>query len=130
MFNPSTIRATFKEAEPSTLTPHGFSHFERYEREMQSVDVDENDKIAFDWTFDTAKNFNEQDAKAVFTGNKGSTKEIITLALVPSTAASQTSHLLLQSREKRKTLIQEHCMQTLVHTTKTFGKEYLGLTLY
>jgi hypothetical protein len=83
------------------LTPYGFSHFERYEREMQSVNVSQDDKVAFDWTFQTIKNYNLPAANAVFTGNKGTTKEIITLAIVPTTAASQTSHLLLQHREKR-----------------------------
>jgi hypothetical protein len=48
------------------------------------------------------KNNNLPGAKAIFTGNKGSTKEIITLALVPTTTASQISHMLLQSKEKRK----------------------------
>jgi hypothetical protein len=48
------------------------------------------------------KHYNLPGAKAVFTGNKGSTNEIIALAVVPTTAASQISHLLLQSREMRK----------------------------
>jgi hypothetical protein len=69
---------------------------------MQSMSVSENEKVAFDWTFQTIKNYNLPGAKAIFTGNKGSTKEIITLAIVPTTAASQILHLLLQSREKRK----------------------------
>ena len=97
-----SIRESFYDAENSTLTPYSFSNFDRYEREMQSVNVSENEKVAFDWTFQTIKNYNLPGAKAVFTGNKGSTKEIITLAIVPTTAASQISHLLLQSKEKRK----------------------------
>jgi hypothetical protein len=100
--NGAIIRSSFKEAESSKLTPYGFSHFERYEREMQSVNVSQDEKVAFDWTFQTIKNYNLPGANAVFTGNKGTTKEIITLAIVPTTAASQISHLLLQSREKRK----------------------------
>jgi hypothetical protein len=36
---PAVIRASFKDAENSPLTPYGFSQFERYEREMQSVQV-------------------------------------------------------------------------------------------
>jgi hypothetical protein len=82
-----------------------FSNFDRYEREMQSVNVSEKDKLAFDWTFQTVKNFDLPGAKAVFTGNKGSTKEIITLTVVPTTAASQISHLLLQIREISPCLI-------------------------
>jgi hypothetical protein len=98
----SSIRAAFQDAENSTLTPYGFSYFDRYEREMQSVTVSETEKVAFDWTFQTIKNYNLPGAKAVFTGNKGSTKEIITLAVVPTTAANQISHLLLKSKEKRQ----------------------------
>ena len=97
----ASIRTCFEEAEYSTLTPYSFSNFDRYEREMQSVNVRKSDKMAYDWTFQTMKNFNLPGAKAVFTGNKGSTKEIATLAVVPTTAVSQISHLLLQSREKR-----------------------------
>ena len=97
----ASIRASFDDAENSTLTPYAFSNFDRYEREMQSIDVSPNDKVAFDWTFQTIKNYNLPGAKAVFTGNKGSTNEIITLAIVPTTAVSQISHILLQSREKR-----------------------------
>jgi hypothetical protein len=48
---------------------------------MQSVSVSENEKVAFDWTFQTIKNYNLPGTKAIFTGNKGSTKEIITLAV-------------------------------------------------
>ena len=98
----ASIRSSFNDAKNSTLTPYGFSNFDRYEREMQSVNVSNNEKVAFDWTFQTIKNYNLPDAKAVFTGNKGSTKEIVTLALVPTTAVSQILHLLLQSKEKRK----------------------------
>jgi hypothetical protein len=101
--NGAVVRSSFKDAKNSKLTPHGFSHFERYEREMQSVNASQDDKVAFDSTFQTTKKCNSPGADAVFTGNKeGTTKEIVTLATVPTTAASQTSHLLLQSREKRK----------------------------
>jgi hypothetical protein len=98
---PAVLRTYFENAGHSILTPYGHSNFDRYKREMQSVTVSKNEKVAFDWTFQTIKNYNLPGAKAVFTGNKGSTKEIITLAFVPSTAASQISHLLIQSREKR-----------------------------
>jgi hypothetical protein len=97
---PTLIRTYFQEAEHSTLMPYGFSNFDRYEREMQSVSLSAEDKkVAFDWTFQTTKNYNLPGANAVFTGNKGYTKEIITLALVPTSAASQISHLLLQSKK-------------------------------
>jgi hypothetical protein len=66
---------------------------------MQSVSLSAEDKkVAFDWTFQT--NYNLPGANAVFTGSKGSTKEIITLALLLTTAVSQMSHLMLKSKEK------------------------------
>jgi hypothetical protein len=98
----ASIRACFEEAENSKLTPYGFSNFDRYNREMQSVNVSEEEKVAYDWTFQTIKNYNLPGAKAVFTGNKGSTKEITTLGIVPTTAVSQISHMVLNSREMRK----------------------------
>jgi hypothetical protein len=67
------------------------------------------------------KNYNLPDAKAVFTGNTGSTKEMITLALVP-TAAEKKAHLLLQSKEKRKEFDPQCYIWTLAHITKRFGK--------
>jgi hypothetical protein len=51
----ASIRSSFNNAENSTLTPCGFSNFDRYEREMQSVHVSKNDKVAFVWTFQTIK---------------------------------------------------------------------------
>ena len=97
-----SIRQCFDDAEHSPLTPYGFSNFDRYERELQSVKVDKNEKVAFDWTFQTIKNYKLPGAKAIFTGNKGSTNEVVTLAIVPTTAVSQISHLLLQSIKKRQ----------------------------
>jgi hypothetical protein len=127
--NGAVIRCAFKDAESSKLTPHGFSHFERYEREMQSVNVSQDDKVAFDWTFQTIKNYNLPGANAVFTGNKGTTKEIITLAIVPTTAASQTSHLLLQSRENRfEFKPTELCADTCPHNER-FWKAAFGTYL-
>jgi hypothetical protein len=100
---PAAIRQCFLHAERSQLTAYGFSNFERYERELQSVSVGKDEKMACDWTFQTVKNYrNVPGAKAIFTANKGSTNEILTLAMVPTTAASQISHLLLQMIEKRE----------------------------
>jgi hypothetical protein len=78
------------------------SNFDGYEREMQSVSVSANEKVAFDWTFQSIRNYNLPGVEAIFTRNKGSTKEIVSLAIVPTTSASQISHLVLQSKEKRK----------------------------
>ena len=97
----TSIRQAFTEGEYSPLTPYGYSPFSRYEREMQGVKVEEGENIAFDWTFQAIKNYNLPGAKAIFTGNKGSTKEIITLAIVKSTATKEVAHLLTQSLQKR-----------------------------
>ena len=94
---------------------------------MQSVNVSENDKVAFDWTFQMTKNyFNLPDAKAVFTGNKGSTNEIITLAVVPTTAVNQISHLLLQSKEKRKEFKPAVLYTDTCPHNQTFWKDIFG----
>jgi hypothetical protein len=63
---------------------------------MQAVAVEAGEKIAFDWTFQSIKNYNVLGSKAIFTGNKGSTKEIIMLAIVDSTSAKQMSHLIME----------------------------------
>jgi hypothetical protein len=42
--NGAVIRSSFKDAENSKLTPCGFSHFKRCEREMQSVNVSQDNK--------------------------------------------------------------------------------------
>jgi hypothetical protein len=98
----ASIRWSFNDGENITVTPHGFLNSYHYKREMQSINGSENEKVAFDWTFQTIKNYNLPGAKAVFIGNKGSTKEIITLALLLTTAASQISHMLLRSKEECK----------------------------
>ena len=67
--------------------------------------------IAFDWTFQSVKNYQLPGAKAIFTGIKGSTKEILTLAIVPSTAAKDVAHLLTQSKKKR-TIFQPSVLYT------------------
>jgi hypothetical protein len=46
----ASIGSSFNDAENSTLTPYGLSKFDGYQREMQSVDVSNNKKVAFDWT--------------------------------------------------------------------------------
>ena len=96
------IRSAFVSAEESNLTSYAYSNCERYKRELQSSQVREGDKVAFDHTFQTLKNYRDlPGAKAIFTGINGRTKEILFLAIVPTTAASDISHLLLQAIEKR-----------------------------
>ena len=64
------------------------------EREIQSVRVEIGDTVALDHTFQTLKNYNLPGSKALFTMNKGSTKEIVALVIVPSTSTKDISHLL------------------------------------
>ena len=78
VFPPSgkTLRELYKQAQQSPSTHYGYSHLERYERELQSVEVKQDELVAIDWTFAVVKNFNLPGAKAMFTMNKGSTKEL------------------------------------------------------
>jgi hypothetical protein len=96
---------------------------------MQSVNLDENVKVAFDWTFQTIKNYNLPGAKAVFTANKGSAKEIITVAIVPIIAASQISHMLLQSKEQRKVFKPAVLYTDTCPHNNTFWKDIFGIYL-
>ena len=99
----SSLRATFLEAERSPCNPYGYSYKERYSRELQSVMVEDGENIAIDWTFQTIKNYkNLPNAKAVFTGNKASTREIFTLAIVPSTAHKDIAHCMMEAKKKRE----------------------------
>jgi len=125
VFPPSgkTLRELYKQAQQSPLTHYGYSHLERYERELQSVEVRENELVAIDWTFAVVKNFNLPGAKAMFTMNKGSTKEIVTMAIVNSTSVSQISHLLTQSI-KRRTYFQP---RALYSDTTPHNKAFWGL---
>jgi hypothetical protein len=96
-----TVRALFKEGAKSNLTAYGYINKARSKREMQSVSVENGETVAFDWTFQTIKNWILPEAKAVFTGITGRSKQIISLAIVPSTKTSDVAHLLTQSRQKR-----------------------------
>ena len=81
---PETIRNTYFEAEYSSLQPYGYCNVERYVRELQGVQVQQSDIVMFDHTFQVLKTYsNKGGAKAVFTGMKGSTKEVVSLAAVP-----------------------------------------------
>ena len=101
---PETIRTTYFNAEYSSLQPYGYCNVERYVRELQGVNVTSNDIVTFDHTFQVLKTYHQKDsAKAVFTGMKGSTKEVISLAAVPSTALREVTHLLKQSKTRRET---------------------------
>ena len=100
--SPESLQELYTSAEKSPLKPYGYSNGSRYAREVQSVEVHEGDNVAFDWTFQVVKNYaNMPDAKALFTGMKGSTKEVFMLALVSSTAANQVSHCLNKMKQAR-----------------------------
>ena len=97
----NSLRSVYVEAEYSHLQPYGYSNVERYTRELQSVNVGTEDCVAFDHTFQTVKSYYRSSAKAVFTGCKGSTREITSLLLVQSTKMVDVSHHLLQLTKKR-----------------------------
>jgi hypothetical protein len=62
-----TLRDLFFESQHSNLTLNGgYSSDERYEREIQSVEVDEQELVAIDWTFQVVKNYVLPGAKAMF----------------------------------------------------------------
>lgn len=126
--SPDAIRQYYNDAEYSSLKPYGYSNFERYECEMQSVQVRKGEKVAFDWTFQTVKNYILKGAKAVFTGNKGSTKEIITALIVPSTKVENISHGLIQSCRQREefqpnTVYTDTCPNNTAFWRQIFGSE-------
>jgi hypothetical protein len=93
------------------------------------VQVEPGEKIAIDWTFAAIKNYNLDKAKAVFTCNKATTKEIVILAIVPSTAVSQVSHCLVQARLKRKNFQPSVLYHDTCPNNDSFWKALLGLEL-
>jgi hypothetical protein len=97
-----TIRELFKKGANSELNAYGYCDIERARREIQSVQVRQGDTVAYDWTFAALTNYYGNKAKAIFTANKGSTHEIILLALVPSTSISDAAHLLKQATMRRE----------------------------
>ena len=73
-----------------------------HNREIQSVSVDSNDIIAFDWTFAAAKSYSDKSIKCIFDGIKGSTKEILLIFAVGSTKTLEIAHGLTQAKMARK----------------------------
>jgi hypothetical protein len=127
-----TLRDLFHNSQHSKLTLYGYSAFERYEREIQSVEVGKQELVAIDWTFQVVKNYILPGAKAMFTMNKGSTKEIVHLGIVRSTAASQISHLVTEAKEKRtmfspKALYSDITPHNLPFWTSVFGPRIMVL---
>jgi hypothetical protein len=98
----AAIRQLYLSAYHSVLTPYGYSHLERNTRELQSVQVQKEDAISLDHTFQVVKNYKVSGAKAMLTINVGRTNEILGVALVKSTAMSQVSHMLTTMLKNRK----------------------------
>jgi hypothetical protein len=95
--NGDQIRRYYEAGERSALTPYGYSHFERYTRELQSVGQEEgvSSTAAIDWTFATLKTYFSTTAKAIFTMKIGDGRTAM-IALVSNTSVQQISHLLIQ----------------------------------
>ena len=126
--NSDAIRDLYLEAERSCLTPYGYSNESRFCRELQSVKVDASDVVAFDWTHQTLKNYQLPGANALFTGNKGSTREIVSLLIVDSTKASQVAHGIVAARRKRENfrpgvVYTDTCPHNLTFWRLMFGAE-------
>ena len=99
---------------------------ERYVRELQGVQVDSDEIVTFDHTFQVLKTYNNKEgAKAVFMGMKGSSKEVMSLATVPSTALKEVTHLLQQSRIRRQTF-----SPTVVYTDTCPNSTYVWKALF
>jgi hypothetical protein len=94
----AAIRFLYEQAENTKDTRTGVSNFERFQRELQSVQTDV--AIAVDHTFAVVSNYNLPGAKAMFTMNT-STSEVAAMALVCNTKAEQISHLVEQMKRRR-----------------------------
>ena len=78
------------------------------------MQVCETDIVAFNHTFAALKCYaNLPGAKAIFTGMKGSTQEVVSLGIVPSTSLSDAAHLLQQSKLRRTSFRPTVFWQTL-----------------
>ncbi|KAG7344511.1 hypothetical protein IV203_022519 [Nitzschia inconspicua] len=124
--SPGSIRKVFESAEESAETPYGYSFKERYTRELHSVDVQPDEAVAFDWTFQLIKNYLLPGDKAAFTGIKGKTNEIISLLIVPSTKTADVSHALIQSRQKRESFSPSVVYTDTCPNAMVFYKAILG----
>jgi hypothetical protein len=102
---------------------------------MHNVTISDGDAIACNWTFQVAKNYNLEGAKAIFTANVGRTNEVFALAIVSSTAVSQVSHMLVEIIKKRRcfkpaVLYHDTCPNITAFWKQIFGSHFeihLGL---
>ena len=122
----ATLRSLYEEAEHSVLQPYGFSNVERYIREGQSVTLTQSDVVAFDHTFQALKSYSSTRGNAIFTGCKGKTKEIVSLAIVPSTKLFDVSHLLQQSTRRRTNFKPGVVYTDTIPNGERFWKEVFG----
>jgi hypothetical protein len=101
----ATLRRLYESAEYSPLQPYGYSNFGRFAKEVQSVTVAPGESIAYDHTFATLSAYNKTQGlskgKAIFTGLKKPSNEVLMVAIVPSTSLKDASHALIQSQRKR-----------------------------
>jgi hypothetical protein len=110
----------YEEAEHSPLQPWGYSNVERYTRELQNVNLESDDIVAFDHTFAALKSYHKTKGKAIFTGAKGKTKEVVSLAIVPTTKLNDVAHLIKKSVRSRT-----HFGPKVVYTdTMPHGKSF------
>ena len=96
------LRDYYKLADRSPLNPYGYSNFERYIREIQSVGAEGfRGAIAIDWTFAALKTyFGLVGGKAIFT-MKLSTGETALVPIVPTTKVGDVAHALIQMISRR-----------------------------
>ena len=127
--NSATLRDLYLHSQKSSLTYYGYSANQRNKREIQSVEVGDEELVAIDWTFQVIKNYLLPGAKALFTMNKGSTKEICHAAVVSSTAVNQVSHALMEAKTKRKQFNPKGLYSDITPHNTTFWKRIFGVRL-
>lgn len=120
----------YLHSQNSSLTYYGYSANKRNKHEIQSVEVGEDELVAMNWTFQMIKNYLLLGTKALFTMNKGSTKEICHATVVSSIAVNQVSHALMEEKPKRKQFNPKGLYSNIMpHTTQHSGGESLGCSL-
>ena len=122
----SDIRFLYEQAEKSEDTPTGVCNYDRYLRELQSVE--ELVAIAVDHTFAVVANYNLPGAKAMFT-IMNSNNEIVAMVLVPTTKVEQIAHLVEQMMRRRKNFIPKILYTDTWPHNKNFWEMLLGFEL-
>eukprot|EP00980_Cylindrotheca_fusiformis_P012820 scaffold3155_cov91-Cylindrotheca_fusiformis.AAC.1 len=124
-----TLRRLYENAEYSPLQLYGYSNFHRYTTEVQNVSLAEGDSVAYDHTFSALTAYNKANGlgrgKAILTGLKKPTNEVVMVAIVPSTSLKDASHALIQSQKKRG-MIPSVVMTDTMPNGKAFWKDLYG----